>query len=567
MASNFPNSPDTSPPSDLSIPIDTSYRAHLEMLNFAIDFHINGNFAEADLLYDDFLRRYPNHTEGLKFKGKLCIDTQREAEGEALLRTALTHEPDAIDTLFYLAEALTAQAKVSEAILCYDQLLKTDPSHSDARFQLAVLLLQEEHFDQAKSGFLAVLEQTPNHYDALNYLGIAYQQTQNLKSAETSFRDAILVDPRKVEAHINLGNLLAELHCFKSAMTCLNQALELEPNHPNALFNQAYLWQVEGEKKLALAGYQHLLKLHPDQNEAMNNLGQVLESLDRQEEAQAWYEKAHILDPSNTTTMFHLGNLYQHYQKPEQALTYYLQILDYEPDNVTANYLVSALAGLHQRQAPEKYVQDLFDGFALEFEECLLHELGYQTPDILLDLLTTRYPQRHFSRAIDLGCGTGLMGEKIAALCDHITGVDLSPKMLVQAAQKDIYDALEHAELVEWFSRDASEYELIVCADVLVYIGDLAAILNAASQHLMPGGVMVFSTEFMDNDGYELRANGRFKHGQTYVRSLLEKNGLELQTVQTLPIRLEKGQPVPGDCFVVSKPTVRKRASSGMDLR
>ncbi len=45
---------------------------------------------------------------------------------------------------------------------------------------------------------------------------------------------------------------------------------------------------------------------------------------------------------------------------------------------------------------------------------------------------------RGFERALDLGCGTGLVGEALNSFTRHLTGVDLSPRMLRKAQPKGL---------------------------------------------------------------------------------------------------------------------------------
>jgi SAM-dependent methyltransferase len=53
-------------------------------------------------------------------------------------------------------------------------------------------------------------------------------------------------------------------------------------------------------------------------------------------------------------------------------------------------------------------------------------------------------------RVVDLGCGTGAVGERLAArgVC-HVTGLDLSPEMLAVAESKRVYDHLAVADLTD----------------------------------------------------------------------------------------------------------------------
>ena len=51
-------------------------------------------------------------------------------------------------------------------------------------------------------------------------------------------------------------------------------------------------------------------------------------------------------------------------------------------------------------------------------------------------------------RILDVGCGTGLVGERLATLgFSSIDGLDFSPQMLAAAAEKDIYHELLESDL------------------------------------------------------------------------------------------------------------------------
>ena len=49
---------------------------------------------------------------------------------------------------------------------------------------------------------------------------------------------------------------------------------------------------------------------------------------------------------------------------------------------------------------------------------------------------------------LDAGCGTGLAGKKLREKASRLVGVDISPKMLIKAEEKGIYDELVEMELV-----------------------------------------------------------------------------------------------------------------------
>lgn len=99
----------------------------------------------------------------------------------------------------------------------------------------------------------------------------------------------------------------------------------------------------------------------------------------------------------------------------------------------------------------------------------------------------------------DLGCGTGLMGPLLRPACGWLAGVDLSVGMCNKARERGCYDLVEVGELVEWLQQQRQQqqlggsqrpFDLLVAADVLVYIGDLQPLLQASAAASEAGWVL-----------------------------------------------------------------------------
>ncbi len=201
------------------------------------------------------------------------------------------------------------------------------------------------------------------------------------------------------------------------------------------------------------------------------------------------------------------------------------------------------------RPAPQ-YVEALFDDYAPRFEASLVHKLGYQTPERLAEAVRGAMVVRgitRFARAIDLGCGTGLMGEAVRAFADRLEGVDLSARMLAEARRKGIYDRLVQADLIAFLDAEAGRADLIVAADVLNYVGDLAPPLAGARKVLRPGGLVAFSLEtHAGPEAVRLAETLRFQHSAQRALELCASIGLEVVSADETVIRKDRGVDVAG---------------------
>jgi predicted TPR repeat methyltransferase len=200
---------------------------------------------------------------------------------------------------------------------------------------------------------------------------------------------------------------------------------------------------------------------------------------------------------------------------------------------------------------PESYVRTLFDGYAPKFDHALTQGLGYRAPELLLRAVQASAVPMTFAHALDLGCGTGLGGAAFKPFCDKLTGVDLSPAMLAQARAKNIYDRLEAGDVVAFLQAETARYDLVLAADVYMYLDGLHPVLNAVKKVLTPGGLLAFSVETHDGEGVMLRDTLRYAHGAGHVRDALAAAGLDLVSLDSAATRTEKGVPVPGLIAVV----------------
>ena len=116
------------------------------------------------------------------------------------------------------------------------------------------------------------------------------------------------------------------------------------------------------------------------------------------------------------------------------------------------------------------------------------------------------YLERHFARRglpgktiLDLACGTGSLTWELARRGYELIGVDLSPEMLAQAAQKPS-DGAAIAPMFLCQSMDKLDLygtidACVCCLDSVNYVTKPATLLRAFERvHLfmMPGGVFIF---------------------------------------------------------------------------
>ena len=210
-------------------------------------------------------------------------------------------------------------------------------------------------------------------------------------------------------------------------------------------------------------------------------------------------------------------------------------------------------AGPLPSTAPADYVAGLFDDYAHRFDAHLVGSLGYNGPAVLLAALdAVAGAGTHFGTVIDLGCGTGLMGVAIRDRSGQLHGVDLSAKMLAKARERAVYDELTQGDVTAALQAvPSASLDLVLAADVLVYIGDLSPLLSAARGALVSGGLCAFTLQAASAGDYEIGADRRYAHSVGYVERIALQNGFAVAHLAEVSTRRDGGRDIAGLVFVL----------------
>jgi predicted TPR repeat methyltransferase len=260
------------------------------------------------------------------------------------------------------------------------------------------------------------------------------------------------------------------------------------------------------------------------------------------------------LAPAWALGWFRLGEMYEAAGDFSAAAHAWETARGLDPQDRAGAGLKLALIGqIPEPEAPPSaFVEALFDRYADKFDASLVGKLGYRVPGLLFDALQAQAARR-FRLALDLGCGTGLMGETLRPVSERLEGVDISAAMLRKARAKRLYDRLEKVDLQD-FRHAGDAPDLVTAADVFLYIGDLAGVVAAVSRLLAPGGLFAFSVEKLaEGEEYALQPSRRYAHAEGYLRHVLGGAGLKVLSLQEHNIRQDRRQPVAGLIVVAAR--------------
>lgn len=101
------------------------------------------------------------------------------------------------------------------------------------------------------------------------------------------------------------------------------------------------------------------------------------------------------------------------------------------------------------------------------------------------------------ARALDVGCGGGILAEEFAAMGFQVTGIDPSEPSLATARQhaQSAGLAIEYRQGTgESIPLADSTFPVVYCCDVLEHVRDLSKVIGEIYRVAKPGGVFFFDT-------------------------------------------------------------------------
>ena len=313
-----------------------------------------------------------------------------------------------------------------------------------------------------------------------------YAKLSEFNKAISSYEEAISIQPGYVEAYYNLGNLYHQMGELDKAVRNFKKVVALDPDyskvHPNKTLLVIYFFS-KGEINNALETLQTWIKSNPDDALLFNMMGGCYLSLREFKMSIQSYEKA----------------------------------LELKPDYAIPQHMINSLKGHTSKSPPKEYVKNLFDDYAERFNDSLVQGLQYKLPFIIKDLIQNISSKSKFAKTIDLGCGTGLSGNGLSEISEHLSGIDISENMISKADELDVYDNLYTGDIVEALNAVQENFDLFVALDVLIYVGDVESIFKTVHKYSNPESIFVFSTEIQEESGYSLLSSSRYSHSDSYI--------------------------------------------------
>lgn len=543
------------------------------IINKAKLLHQEGNITEAMDLYKKSLHFESDNIDSLRYLAICYVQIGEIEKAIQLFEQALLVKNDLILHM-NLGDIYKKTQKISKAIYHYKKALEINPKYANAHNSLAKIYAALGKKNKALRQYKEALHADPSFILAHLNLGIYFFENQDFFAASTQFNNVLALDATHVMAQFYLGVLKLNENNLKEAFDIFTNILLIEPEHVETLVNLGVILLKEGKDQLAIDYFTKALALDETNLEARNNLAATFIHNDRYENALVYYELLLKEDTRNVEYLYNTGVAYMGLGRTSDAIKLFQDVLSIDnkhfgalsncaviqlkigdrvaainllkralavnPADKTTAFMLAAISqnNLNEAYCPA-YAEDLFNHYALYYEQHMQGALQYDLPKQLWEILHS-LNIKQMDRCLDLGCGTGLCGSILKPFCKSIIGVDIACKMLAIAAQKNIYDDLIESEALGFLEQARCKYDLILAADVLPYFGDLEELFIAIKSNLTQAGLFIFTTEISFSELWKLQDSIRYSHNPIYIKNLCNKYGYKIKLQKKVVARKQE---------------------------
>ena len=505
-----------------------------------------GRLADAGRLYHELLRSNPRDFDALYGLGLVYLHGQQFEQAQYVLGEVVRLDPLFADGFCVRGVALVRLGRHQEGLACFERALIIRPDSVDAWANHATTLLELGKYERALVELERALSIEPMHFVSWNSRGNVLVALKRYAEAVESYDRALAIFADFPDAKQNRLFALGELN-------------RGGPAFADTLCAQGSELMQHGRWQEALNCFDEALSTRPDLVFAAVGRATVLLELKQPEEGLAAFDHVLQMDPQNAISWNNRGNALATMGRLHEAIESYSRALEFEPGlQMAIDNRENALFQLRRlTRCPPGYMRKLFDDFSAHYDETMLAKLEYRAHLHLREFADRVLPPPTSpQRILDLGCGTGLVARAFSdfALGGPIDGVDLSPLMIETARKFGIYRDLILGDLETELASPGPQYDLILAADTMIYLGNLSRCFSGVSRRLDAGGHYVFAAESLLGEGWEQTPNNRFRHSESYLRSEATRAGLEFIELEPCTLRTESNVPVGGFVVALRKP-------------
>lgn len=271
---------------------------HLQaMFARGFELHKQGQFDQAQTLYQQVLAQVPRHFDALHLSGVIRAQQGDATEAEAIIARAIEINPNHASAWSNRANSLQELQRHDEALTCYDRAIELNPNYAEAYRNRGDCRWAKGQHEGAAADYAKALEIDPGFFNGWLKWADMNKKLLRWPQAREGYQRYLGAHPENWMAHFNLGFTCIQLNDPDAAETAFRTVLQHQPNHADAHGNLGIALQKKQRLAEALESYETAIRHNPNHADAFSNRGLLLQELNRPEEAMACYNRALEIKP------------------------------------------------------------------------------------------------------------------------------------------------------------------------------------------------------------------------------------------------------------------------------
>ncbi|MBI3902734.1 MAG: tetratricopeptide repeat protein [Nitrosomonadales bacterium] len=304
----------------------------------ALALHQQGQFAQAQALYEQVLQVQPGHFDALHMLGTLAAQTGNYARAVALIGKALEINPRSAGASNNRGNALRHLNRHQAALLDFDQAIALKPDFAEAHNNRGNVLRNMRQYEAALKSYEQAIALKPDYADAYGNRGDMLKELRQYRAALESYDHAVTLRPGWAEIYGSRGSILYGLQQYRPALENYDKAIALKPDSARTYFDRGNVLQNLHQPQAALESYERAIALDPDYADAYNNRGVAMYDAKHYQAALESFERAIVLRPDYAEAYNNRGSALKRLKQPQAALESFDRAAALKSDYAEAHY-------------------------------------------------------------------------------------------------------------------------------------------------------------------------------------------------------------------------------------
>lgn len=274
---------------------------------------------------------------------KACLNTNRTADGLAIVETLAARSELSVSQNYELATLLTRKQMYAEAVRRFQDAVEMQPASWECKYNLAIAWLDAGNADKAISVLEPLAIEQPENATVLSLLGSAYESLEQLPQALDAYQKAVRADPQNPDRYLDYTRLLMDLDRTDEATKVVEEGIEGTQDAYALDIRLGVLQVKRGKYDDAREAFNLAVALHPDIVMGYVALAQTYMQQGRDQDALGPLNRARKKLPQDATLEYYVGLVSLRLGMNDEALTALKNAERLRPDVVEPHYQLGRL--------------------------------------------------------------------------------------------------------------------------------------------------------------------------------------------------------------------------------